>query len=178
MPAAKDVRSCPYCKEEIKADALRCKHCRSTITPELPPHGGTCPFCKEQVLPEAIKCKHCGSAIGPDAVRAGRGGCGCGCGGSGDSNAGAEMIGGAPIFDGGDAMAVDEHSSGGVSARPSGVGCGDCEPNGTIGNIGGAYFLKGRRTCCKMVPFWINGKVVFKRICWTESCTTGTQLML
>ena len=73
--AADETRSCPYCKEEIKADAVRCKHCRSSLAPEQAPHGGTCPYCKEAIHPEAVKCKHCGSALGPKA--------GCeGCGGS------------------------------------------------------------------------------------------------
>jgi hypothetical protein len=65
MAAESKTRSCPYCKEEIKADAIRCKHCRSTVSPEQPAHGGTCPYCKEEIHPEAVKCKHCGSAVGP-----------------------------------------------------------------------------------------------------------------
>lgn len=64
-------RNCPYCKEEIKADAVRCKHCRSTVVPEKPTHGGTCPYCKEAIHPEAIKCKHCGSSVGPSQGCAG-----------------------------------------------------------------------------------------------------------
>lgn len=60
-----NVRSCPYCKEEIKPDAVRCKHCRSAVSPEKPTHSGICPYCKEAIHPEAIKCKHCGSSLGP-----------------------------------------------------------------------------------------------------------------
>ena len=59
-----DTRSCPFCAEEIRAEATRCKHCRSDIPPEAPSHGGTCPYCKEAINPEAIKCKHCGSWVG------------------------------------------------------------------------------------------------------------------
>jgi hypothetical protein len=66
------LRECPYCKEEIKAEAIRCKHCRSSIAPEKPAHGGTCPYCKESIKSEAIKCKHCGSSVGPQCC----GGCG------------------------------------------------------------------------------------------------------
>jgi hypothetical protein len=94
------LRKCPYCKEEIKADAVKCKHCHSTLAPEKPTHGGTCPYCKEAIHPEAVKCKHCGSAVGP--------GQGCeGCEGCGESAEAALMaarrgtvtIGTRPIVD-------------------------------------------------------------------------------
>jgi hypothetical protein len=65
MAAESKTRNCPFCKEEIKADAIRCKHCRSVLAPEKPTHSGTCPYCKEAIHPEAIKCKHCGSSVGP-----------------------------------------------------------------------------------------------------------------
>jgi hypothetical protein len=65
MAAQSKPRSCPYCREEIKPDAIRCKHCRSALAPDQPSHGGTCPLCKEEIHPEAVKCKHCGSAVGP-----------------------------------------------------------------------------------------------------------------
>jgi hypothetical protein len=87
MAAKTETRRCPYCKEEIKADAIRCKHCRSTVTPEHPSHGGTCPFCKEEVHPDALKCKHCGSDIGPSS--------GCeGCDDSADAVLMAAALGG------------------------------------------------------------------------------------
>ena len=70
-----DVRACPYCKEEIKADAIKCKHCGSPLSPEKPSHGGVCPFCKEEIHPEAIRCKHCRSDL-----NTGTEDCGCGSG--------------------------------------------------------------------------------------------------
>ena len=83
------TKECPFCREEIRADAVLCKHCRSRLTDAAPAHGGTCPFCKESIHEDAIKCKHCGSSVGPSppglrdrqgAPDAGpRGGCG-GCG--------------------------------------------------------------------------------------------------
>jgi hypothetical protein len=65
MASEPGMRQCPFCKEEIKADAVKCKHCRSRVVPEIPAHGGVCPFCKEEINPDGIKCKHCGSNVGP-----------------------------------------------------------------------------------------------------------------
>jgi hypothetical protein len=73
-----DTRECPYCKEEVKAEATLCKHCGSRLTPEKPSHGGTCPYCKESIHPEATRCKHCRSFLLPEASRPDKG---CGCGG-------------------------------------------------------------------------------------------------
>jgi len=77
----KRTRECPYCKEDIRADATKCKHCGSSVMPELPAHEGICPYCKEEINPEAIKCKHCKSMVGPTVpLEQGfqSGGCGCG----------------------------------------------------------------------------------------------------
>ena len=32
------TRECPFCKEEVKAEAVRCKHCHATILPTEPGH--------------------------------------------------------------------------------------------------------------------------------------------
>jgi hypothetical protein len=48
---AEKTRTCPYCKEEIKPDATRCKYCRSQLQAVEPSHGGTCPYCKEAIHP-------------------------------------------------------------------------------------------------------------------------------
>lgn len=73
---ATDTRLCPYCKEEIKSEAVRCKHCGSSVAPEKPSHGGTCPYCKEPINEDAIKCKHCGSMVAQTTTYAASG-CGC-----------------------------------------------------------------------------------------------------
>jgi hypothetical protein len=64
-PRGGATRECPFCKEEINAEAVKCKHCGSRVSAEGPTHGGTCPYCKESIKPEAIKCMHCGSYVGP-----------------------------------------------------------------------------------------------------------------
>src|SRR5215217_1556918 len=40
MADESETRTCPYCKEEIKVEATRCKHCGSWVTPERPSHKG------------------------------------------------------------------------------------------------------------------------------------------
>jgi len=57
------IRECPYCKEDILVDAIKCKHCSSSVSAEKPAHEGKCPFCKEDINPEAIKCYHCKSML-------------------------------------------------------------------------------------------------------------------
>ena len=63
MNTESKTHNCPLCKEEIKSDAIKCKHCGSSIAPEKPAHEGTCPYCKEKIHPDAIKCKHCKSDL-------------------------------------------------------------------------------------------------------------------
>jgi hypothetical protein len=78
-------RPCPYCKEDIKADAIKCKHCWSAVAPDKPAHAGICPFCKEDIKPDAIRCKHCKADLRPGGdfrralVRADAQGKDCGC---------------------------------------------------------------------------------------------------
>jgi hypothetical protein len=72
---SQDTRECPYCKEEIKADAVLCRYCHSRLEPEGPTHGGKCPYCKEEIHPEALRCKHCQSDLMHGEHK--RDGCGC-----------------------------------------------------------------------------------------------------
>lgn len=63
MTHGSKIRDCPYCREEIKVDAIKCKYCGSSIIPERPSHEGICPYCKETIDPKALKCKHCNSNL-------------------------------------------------------------------------------------------------------------------
>ena len=48
------VKKCPFCAEEIKSDALKCKHCGSLVEP------GVCLKCGKQNRTEAKFCGSCG----------------------------------------------------------------------------------------------------------------------
>src|SRR5450755_4552827 len=63
MAEEQAIKQCPYCKEDVKAEAVKCKHCGSRIGSAMPEHGGICPYCKESINPEAILCKHCHSNL-------------------------------------------------------------------------------------------------------------------
>ena len=63
------TRQCPFCKEEVKATAVRCKHCLAAIQPTSPDHEGVCPFCKEEIDVEAIRCRHCKADLASSARR-------------------------------------------------------------------------------------------------------------
>jgi hypothetical protein len=166
MATEVETRECPYCKEEIRADALKCKYCRSTVKPIILAHGGTCPYCKEAIKPDAIKCKHCGSMVDGSAE------CGCGDGNDqsntifytpstahlfgnlGFGNPGISTIGPSPI--GGDNPFLSLAGGGGASAAPA--SCSGC------GRLSNGFSF---RICCKItyIPF-----LGYVRVCWPEPC--------
>ncbi|MCM1264723.1 MAG: zinc ribbon domain-containing protein [Candidatus Gastranaerophilales bacterium] len=53
-------KHCPYCGEEIKATAKKCKHCGEFLNELNNSETKQCPFCGEEILSSAIKCKFCG----------------------------------------------------------------------------------------------------------------------
>jgi len=60
------MKKCPFCLEEIPADAKVCKFCSSTVVRK-------CPFCAEEIAAPSKACRFCRSEIpdgpGPDAPR-------------------------------------------------------------------------------------------------------------
>lgn len=108
MTEESKTRDCPYCKEEIRVDAIKCKHCGSSVAPEKPAHEGTCPYCKEQIHPEAIKCKHCKSDLrSPGNVEGG-------CGGNSGAYLTPTLVSAAPGIGAGTAEVFDELPAGAV----------------------------------------------------------------
>ena len=138
------TRECPFCKEEIKAEAVKCKHCHSTVKPETPPHGGTCPFCKEEIKSEAIKCKHCGSMVDGSAESGG-------CAGCAQKDASGlitlSSVGTNNLF---------PFPTEGVIALQS-KSCSGC-----------SRLFGGIRTCCQIVCFPPFG---CRNYCWSEPCS-------
>lgn len=58
------TRTCPFCREEIHAGAIRCRHCHADVQPFAGAiHGGVCPYCREEIAPGALVCKHCRSPV-------------------------------------------------------------------------------------------------------------------
>ena len=56
-------KECPFCKNEIKIDAIKCMYCKEMLPIEEPviehPETKICPFCKNEIKYEAIKCQFC-----------------------------------------------------------------------------------------------------------------------
>ena len=169
MAAKMQQRACPYCKEPIKADALRCKHCRSSIEPEAIPHGGVCPWCKESIKIDAIKCKHCGSAVGSEPRN---GDCGChekepAFGNSILGRSIGDIRPGGGFNPSGEA---GDFSGAGTSAAPAN-NCGECEGfYGATTDIRGHTRIRGQKTCCSMIPVLVGNRVIWRKFCWTQSC--------
>lgn len=101
-PQAATTKQCDFCKEQVRPEALLCKHCGSRLQPDKPEHGGTCPYCKETIDPSAMKCKHCKSMLTESGDS---NGCGCGCTGGSVSGYGRPIsvprIGGGGPWSGG-----------------------------------------------------------------------------
>jgi len=51
------TKNCPFCGEEVKAEAKKCKHCQENIADKI------CPFCGEEIKAIAKKCRHCKSNL-------------------------------------------------------------------------------------------------------------------
>jgi hypothetical protein len=62
-----ETKECPFCKNEIKYEAVKCMYCKEMLPEEKPEvkHLETkeCPFCKNEIKYEAIKCQYCGEML-------------------------------------------------------------------------------------------------------------------
>jgi hypothetical protein len=174
MATESGSRSCPYCKEEIKEDATRCKHCRSSVAPEKPAHQGTCPYCKEAIHAEAIKCKHCGASVGP----ADDGKC---CEGCAESPATRQIPAG-----------FTQEFSAASSAGEVGIGpggslspvhhqsfCTGCQEEHSWHPVSGQHYGAKVRHCSAKIPFaGPDGRIYYKTITWTERCDNEVKAYL
>lgn len=52
-------RKCPFCAEQIKAEAIVCKHCGRDVEP-LPAPKNVCPHCGNDAGDSPSQCKYCG----------------------------------------------------------------------------------------------------------------------
>lgn len=119
MMKKNNEKECPYCKEEIKTEAVKCKHCHSQLSPEQPDHDGTCPFCKEDINLGVIKCKYCKSNLSDSTVVRD-----CGCNKPSDSN--QEPIG-SIAFRAGTGGLLRPVESFGLWDAPARRKCADCD---------------------------------------------------
>lgn len=175
MSKAQETRECPYCKEEIRAEAVKCKHCGSRLTPERPSHEGVCPFCKEEIHPEAIKCKHCRSSLVTSSGSGkGSGGCGCGCDDSADASS---AMGGFHAMSGWPTPQVEGASGGGEGSPVAYMVRKECGP--CVGGL-----RRGTRICRMEVCYFDNEgrrhcipSLVYKEDCATYVPDLGQHLI-
>jgi hypothetical protein len=153
------IRECPFCKEEIKAEAIKCKHCRSSVKPESAPHGGTCPFCKEEIKREAIKCKHCGSMVDGSE----KSGC---CEGCSEKDTSFQQVPGPQDMSergfSGSFGANEYFPQSAEGTIVSMASCSSCD----VGSIGTTMVSHRYRRCCYVVCSWGG----CRKYCYLEAC--------
>ncbi len=136
MSEKQSETTCAFCKEDIKVEAIKCKHCGSMLKAKAPAHEGICPYCKESIHPDAIKCKHCKSALG-EATSTDGAECRCGC--HGDSEVASQLARrfgggiGVPVYGGGRVVTDPGHDCWGACVDKF----VDCKLNGSTWGVPG-----------------------------------------
>lgn len=54
------TKNCPFCAEEIKAEAIKCKHCSESLVRRTTKGANACPKCSKEFDDTWKVCLHCG----------------------------------------------------------------------------------------------------------------------